>query len=82
MIVVAQAQELSSGSRAISRRFSTDIAQGKNAVMSEGTWPPFSAQQFRNQVSQVRTLIRARVNVANREKSDAASRPLHNAPDP
>ncbi len=33
-------------------------------------------------VSQVRMLILAMANVANSEKSIAASRPLHNAPDP
>jgi hypothetical protein len=34
MIVIAQTQELSLRSRTVSRRFSTDIAQGKNAVMA------------------------------------------------
>ena len=36
--------------------------------MSGGTWPPFSAQLSRNHVSHARTLIRDRVNVANRGK--------------
>ena len=40
--------------------FSTDIFQGKNGSMSDGTWPPFSAQLCRNHVSQVRMLILAR----------------------
>src|SRR4051812_42031678 len=75
-------QELSSGSRAISRRLSSDIFQGKNGPMSDGTWPPFCAQLSRNHVSQVRMLIWAMAHVANREKSIAASRPLHNAPEP
>ena len=34
-------QELSSGSRARSRRLSWDMFQGKNGLMSAGTWPPF-----------------------------------------
>src|SRR3954447_4490377 len=82
LIASDEGQELSSGSRAISRRFSSDITQGKNGPMSDGTWPPFCAQLSRNHVSQVRMLILAMVNVANREKSIAASRPLHNAPEP
>ena len=65
-----------------SRRFSADIFQGKNGLMSDGAWPPFSAQLFRYHVNQVRMLIFARPKVANREKSIAASRPLHNAPEP
>jgi hypothetical protein len=36
-----QVHELSSGSRAISRRFSTDISQGKNGVMSDVGCSPF-----------------------------------------
>src|SRR3954452_6365865 len=82
LIASGEGQELSSGSRAIARRFSSDIFQGKNGPMSDGTWPPFCAQLSRNHVSQVRMLILARVKVANREKSIAASRPLHNAPEP
>src|SRR3954469_12904024 len=82
LIASGEAQELSSGSRAIARRFSSDIFQGKNGPMSDGTRPPFCAQLSRNHVSQLRMLILARVNVANREKSIAASRPLHNAPEP
>src|SRR3954462_9533268 len=81
-IASGEGQELSSGSRAISRRFSSDIFQGKNGSMSDGTRPPFCAQLSRNHVSQLRMLILAMVNVANREKSIAASRPLHNAPEP
>src|SRR5487761_2293592 len=80
VIALDAAQELSSGSRASARRFSPDIVQGKNGAMSAGTWPPFSAQLSRYHVSQVRTLSLAMVTVANREKSIAASRPLHNAP--
>jgi hypothetical protein len=53
---IVPAQELSSGSMAISRRFSTDISQGKNGSMSGGTWPPFSAQLVRYHISQVRML--------------------------
>src|SRR4051812_12641232 len=82
LIASGEGQELSSGSRAIARRFSSAIFQGKNGLMSAGTWPLFSAQLSRNHVSQVRMLIWAIVNVANREKSIAASRPLHNAPEP
>src|SRR3954467_3628237 len=81
-IASGEGQELSSGSRAISRRFSSDICQGKNGPMSDGTWPPFCAQLSRNHVSQARMLILDRVHVANKEKSIAASRPLHNAPEP
>ncbi len=44
--------------------------------------PPFSAQRSRYHVSQARTLIFAMVNIANREKSVAAGRPLHNAREP
>src|SRR5665213_860346 len=82
VMAIDPAQELSLGSRAIARRVSTDIFQGKNGSMSDGAWPPFSAQLSRYHVSQVRTLSFARLNVANREKSVAASRPLHNAPEP
>src|SRR3954454_25278407 len=82
LIASGEGQELSSGSRAISRRFSSDIFQGKNGPMSDGTWPLVSAQLSRNHVSQVRMLILAIVKVANREKSIAASRPPHNAPEP
>src|SRR3954451_24387303 len=82
LIASGEGQELSSGSRAIARRFSSDIFQGKNGPMSDGTWPPFCAQLSRNHVSQVRMVIWAMANVANREKSIAASRPLHNAPEP
>src|SRR3954465_6791804 len=82
LIARGEGQELSSGSRAISRRFSSDIFQGKNGLMSDGTWPPFCAQLSRNHVSPLRMLILARVNVANSEKRIAASRPLHNAPEP
>src|SRR5829696_1089981 len=82
LIASGEGQELSSGSRAIARRFSSDIIQGKNGPMSDGTWPPVSAQLSRNHVSQVRMLILAMVNVANREKSIAASRPLPNPPEP
>src|SRR5437764_5371762 len=82
VILLAKAQELSSGSRAISRRLCSDIFQGKKGSMSEGTQPPFWAQLSRNGVSQVRMLSRAIVNVANRENSSTASRPLHNAHDP
>src|SRR5215213_3427493 len=77
-----QTQELSSASMVISRRFSTDISHGRNGLISDGTRPPFSAQLSRYHVSHVRTLSFAIVNVANREKSIAASRPLHNAPEP
>src|SRR5215210_6853340 len=79
LIARGEGQELSSGSRAIARRFSSDIFQGKNGPMSDGTPPPFCAQLSRNHASQVRMFILARVNVANSEKSIAASRPLHNA---
>src|SRR3954454_10309293 len=82
LITSGEGQELSSGSRAISRRFSCDIFQVKNGPMSDGTRPPFCAQLSRNHVSQVRMLTLAMVKVANREKSIAASRPLHNAPEP
>src|SRR3954453_1933386 len=82
LIASGEGQELSSGSRAIARRFSSDIFQGKNGSMSDGTWPPFCAPLSRNPVSPVRMLILAMVKVANREKSIAASRPLHNAPEP
>src|SRR4051795_7031655 len=82
VITIGEAQELSSGSRANSRRLSSDIFQGKNRSMSDGTWPPFSAQLSTYWVSQVRILSLAIANVANRKKSIAASRPLHNAPEP
>src|SRR4051794_33261029 len=82
VILLAEAQELSSGSRAISRRLCSDIFQGKKGSMSDGTRPPFCAQLSKNSVSQVRMLSLAIVKVANREKSFTASRPLHNAPDP
>jgi len=81
-MVIDQAQELSLGSMANSRRLSTDISQGKNGVMSDGARPPFSALQFRYHVSQVRMLSLAMLKVANREKSVAASLPLHNDPEP
>src|SRR3954471_21751994 len=82
VILLGEAQELSSGSRATSRRLCSDIFQGKKGSMSDGVWPPFWAQLSKNSVSQVRMLIWAIVRVANREKSFTASRPLHNAPDP
>ena len=82
VIAIGEIQEVSSGSRAISRRRCSDIFQGKNGSMSDGTRPPFSAQLSKYCLSQVRMLIRAIVNVANREKSIAASRPLHKAPEP
>src|SRR4051812_12830419 len=82
VIAIRQVQELSAGSMLISRRFSAVIIQGKNGVISEGTWPSFSAQLSKYHVSHVRILIFAMVKVANREKSVAASRPLHNAPEP
>ena len=66
----------------MSRRVSWDMFQGKNGLMSAGAWPPFSAQLCRNQVSHLRTLMLDSLRVANREKSIAASRPLHNAPEP
>jgi hypothetical protein len=82
VITSGEAQELSLGSIASSRHFSSDIFQGKNGSMSAGTWPPFSEQLSKYQVSQVRMLILAIVKVADREKSIAASRPLHIAPEP
>src|SRR3954453_7371427 len=82
LIAGGEGQELSSGSRAISRPSPPAIFQGKNGPRSEGTRPPFCAQLSRNHVSQLRMLILAMLNVANREKSIAASRPLHNAPEP
>jgi hypothetical protein len=81
-IAIDRAQELSAGSIANSRCFSADIFQGKNRSMSVGTLPPFCAQTSRYHASQVRILIFAMLNVANREKSIAASRPLHNDPEP
>src|SRR3954468_10897659 len=82
LIASGEGQELSSGSRAIARRFSSDIFQGKNGPMSDGIWPPSCTKPTRNHANQVRMLILARVKVANREKSIPASRPLHNAPEP
>src|SRR4051794_24608688 len=81
-IASGAAQELSSRSRASARRRSGDIVHGKNDAASDGTRPRSSAQWFRNSVSQLRTFPPAMLNVANNEKSIAASRPLHNAPDP
>ena len=82
VMAIDLAQELLMGSRAIARRVSTAIFQGKNGSMSDGAWPPFSAQRTRYHVSQVRMLGFAGRKLANREKSVAASRPLHNALEP
>ena len=36
--------------------FRETTAQGKNGLMSDGTWPPFSAQGSRYHLSKVRTI--------------------------
>src|SRR4051794_30980681 len=74
--------ELSSGSRASSRRFSPDMARGRRDATPRGACPPLAAQLCRYHVSHLRMFNFATVKLANRENSAAASRPLHNAPEP
>ena len=80
-IVERRDQDVSLGSRASSRRFSSDIFHGKNGSIAAGACPPFWAQLCRNQVSHLRMLIWDKFRVANREKSIAVSRPLHKVPE-
>ena len=59
------------------------LGQGRiEAEMSAGARPPAAAQASRNHVSQSRGLSFHRLSVAKIEKSIAASRPLHSAPEP
>ena len=56
--------------------------QGKNAWMSSGAFPPAAAQLSKYHVSHNRGLLFQCASVADSENIAAASRPLHNEPDP
>ena len=59
-----------------------DIAAANDGCTSRGAWPPFRAQPAKKSVNQVLMFIPAIGNVANSEKSIAASLTLHNEPEP
>ena len=63
-------------------RRSGERFQGKNCWMSSGDLPPTAAQLAKYHVSHKRGLICQCASVANSENIVAASRPLHNEPDP
>ena len=69
--------ELCSSARRVSDRF-----QGKKEAGSSGTFPPFSEQASKYQLSHFRGLIFQRASVAKIENSIIAKRPDHSDPLP
>src|ERR1700674_1434573 len=63
-------------------RLSSDRFHGRKGSMSVGAWLPASAQLCRYHCSHSRGLSCPSWRVATSEKSVAARRPLHNAPEP
>lgn len=63
-------------------RRSRERFHGKNGWISAGVFPSASAQLSKHHVSHNRGLISQRASVANSENIIAASRPLHNEPEP
>ena len=85
--MIGQRQDVSAvvgyvGRIANATRRSEERFQGKNGWMSSGDFPPAAAQLSKYHVNHNRGLIFQWASVAKSESVAAASRPLHNEPEP